>query len=87
MVRKDSIINTIKSRYFAIKNDLGLKLDLEKELDYLESIVYELEASKNILPQNPKIKFLISAKIINFCSSFDEILLDNVNEKVTLENG
>ena len=45
-----------------------------------------LEASKNILPQNPKIKFLISAKIINFCSSFDEILLDNVNEKVTLEN-
>lgn len=45
-----------------------------------------LEASKNILTQSSFNKHLTAAKIINFCSSFDEILLDNVNEKVTLEN-
>lgn len=45
-----------------------------------------LEASKNIMSQSSFDKCLTAAKIINFCSYFDEILLANVKDNVTLEN-
>ena len=45
-VNYDNILNSIKEKYFAIKNDLGLKIDLEKEFD---NIIANLKLGEDYL--------------------------------------